>query len=704
MKDKNNRKMLNLPAWLFVSVMVVVYELFLHFGTMDSFVAARFGVILVFAIGFASALSFLISLFPARAQKWISLILVLVLAILYIVQYFIHDAYQVFMNFAGILAGTGNVATNYLDVVLGLLGRNLWKIALLLLPIFLFGRFVKVPSVKMIQRFCLLGLAVSMYLMGFGLVYKFDLDAEKFTVSTSFDNAVTSFGLNMGLGMDLLGSTTEEDLDFETELYIPQKATEAPTEAPTQPPVESGETEPAEALPEETQAPTEPPRELQPHSLNLDFATMAENEKRDDIAKVHRYMASQTPAMENEYTGLFEGKNLIFITAEAFSKQAVDPERTPTLYRMMTEGIYFTDYYQPTWGAGTTGGEYSNLLSLVPYGSTTSMQEVVQQDIFHSIGKQLQARGYSSAAFHNNDYKYYNRHQTHPYLGYDVFIGEGNGMEQGVTHTWPQSDEEMFRYTIPQYIDQQPFSLYYMTVSGHATYLFQNNAMSRKNQEYVADLDSSQPVQAYLACQMELEHSMAYLLEELEAKGIMDDTVVVIATDHYPYGLAPSDTWGTNQDYLSELMGEPVGDSFTREQSALIIWSGCLEDMDLQVDAPTMSLDILPTISNLFGVSYDSRLMCGRDVFSDQMPLAFWIDGFWKTDLGSYNGYTGQFTLAEGVEIEDVDAYIKSIRSVIKNKLTYAQAVAYYNYFDYINAELERMNAPAETAPPETTP
>jgi lipoteichoic acid synthase len=143
-----------------------------------------------------------------------------------------------------------------------------------------------------------------------------------------------------------------------------------------------------------------------------------------------------------------------------------------------------------------------------------------------------------------------------------------------------------------------------------------------------------------------------------------------------------------------------VSDSFIRDRSALIIWSGCLEDMDLQVDAPVMSLDILPTLSNLFGVKYDSRLMCGRDVLSNQLPLVFWLDGSWKTDKGSYNGNTGVFTPAEGVEVSE--EYLKQIRAIINNKCNLSKAVSFQNYFNYINAELEKMNAvPEETAPTE---
>lgn len=696
--EKTEKKDRTVPAWPFFVIMQVVYEAFLYFGTTNAFVPPRFAVIMMFAAGFGLLLGFLVSLFPDRTQKWLAPVSVLIVAILYIVQYFIHDAYQVFMPFDGILNGAENVATNYLDVVAGLLARNLWKMALLLLPIFLFGKFCNPRQINWKAKIGLFCAGAVFFGAGCGAVHGFHLDNDKFRPSVSFDSTVSSFGLTMGIGLDLLGSG-DENLEFEIpdtpiEIQATQTPTEAPAEAPAEQPQTPEQTEPP------TEAPTEPPREYGYHELGLDFVALAQSETNKNISSIHNYMASQTPAKENEYTGLFEGKNLIFITAEAFSPKVVDADRTPTLYRMMTEGIAFSDYYQPLWGAGTTGGEYSNLLSLAPYGSTGSMQEVVQQNIFHTMGKQLQARGYSSAAFHNNDYTYYGRHQTHTHLGYDVFIGVGNGMENGVTNLFPQSDEEMFRYTIPQYIDQQPFSLYYMTVSGHATYTFDSNGSAKKNEEYTKDLPYSNVVKAYLACNMELEHSMAYLLEQLEEKGILDDTVIVIATDHYPYGLEPSDTWETKTNYLAELIGQPISDCFIRDKSALIIWSGCLEDMDLQVDGPTMSLDILPTLSNLFGVEYDSRLMCGRDVFSDEMELVFWLDGSWKTDKGSYDGYRGKFTPAEGVELEDEKAYVESIRSVVKNKCTYSQAVAFYNYFNYITPELEKLGVLPEGSTP----
>ena len=92
---------------------------------------------------------------------------------------------------------------------------------------------------------------------------------------------------------------------------------------------------------------------------------------------------------------------------------------------------------------------------------------------------------------------------------------------------------------MPQYIDQQPFSIYYMTVSGHCGYTLKANAMSRKNYDLV-DYDGSETVKCYLAAQLELEMAMESLIRQLEEAGIADDTVIVISPDHYPYALERS--------------------------------------------------------------------------------------------------------------------------------------------------------------------
>ena len=303
------------------------------------------------------------------------------------------------------------------------------------------------------------------------------------------------------------------------------------------------------------------------------------------------------------------------------------------------------------------------------------------------MGSQLDRLGYYGKAYHNNDYTYYSRHTTHNNIGYsDGFMGYGNGMEKYVKPTWPESDVEMFMGTIPEYIDKQPFNIYYMTVSGHSNYWRSANAMTDKHWDRVQELPYSTEVKGYFAANLELEDSLTYLLEQLEAYGILDDTVIVISTDHFPYGL-DSDAGLGNMPVLSELYGYRVTDYFQQDHSRLIIWSGCLEDMEpIVVDAPTFSLDILPTWSNLFGTEFDSRLMPGRDVFSDAPALVFNPNYDWKTELGTYYSSKNKFVPAS----EDVvipEGYVEYMKAVVRNKIKYCAGVLDTDYFRLLFGE-----------------
>ena len=667
-KQKTTSKRPIFPAWLFAALMVLYNELLVHLWTAEDVMAGRLVTVTLFALAFGSAMGFLISLLPPRGQKWTALAVSVLVSVISLMEYFLHDAYQNFMPFVTIFAGAGGVMTDYLQMILSLLVRNLWRIGLVLLPILCYAVFGKARKVNWKRRGILALAAVALYLMSFGAVHLIGLDTDQLGDNYEFDSAVNAFGLNMAMIQDLVyrSGAVEQELEFEVmepENFPTTQPTTAPTEAEG-----DGEVEEPQ------------PIVYGDNVLDLDFAALAAETKNTNIASLHSYVASQTPAKQNAYTGIFEGKNLIFITAEAFTTQVVDPELTPTLYRLTNEGIKFTDYYQPAWGASTTAGEYSNVVGLVPANGGSCMEETYQQDLFLTIGSQLQAQGYTSIAYHNHQYDFYNRHKTHTGLGYDKFIAMGTGME--ITNEWPESDLEMMEFTLDQYIGQQPFNIYYMSVSGHSVYAKSGHAQARKNYDKVADLECSEALKCYFAAQLEFEYSLNYLIGQLEEAGIADDTVIVIATDHYPYGLEKSSTYANSKNYLAELYGVDKVDFLTRDSNTLIIWSGCLEDRDIVVDTPVYSLDILPTISNLFGVEYDSRLLVGRDVFSDAEPLVLWPNGSWKTTQGVYDASKKQFTPAEGVEAND--DYVSYISSLVSNKIKFSKSVANYNYYNEI--------------------
>ncbi len=664
-KRKPRRRHYYIPGWLFVAVMILFDEWILHMWTKEDFVAGRFAAVLIFAVACGSLLAFLTSLLSGKAQKRCAVGITGVMAVLYLLEYFLTDAYHNFMPFVTIFAGAEGVAKDYFGLVMTMLLKNLWRIALLLLPVVLYGMYARCEQTPKKLRYGLAGCAAAMYLLGFCVVQLVGIDKTNLTSAYNFDAAVRSFGLNMGFLLDAVHGDSA-DPGFDQIQNFPGSTDPASTGA-------SGEgTAPSDA-------PTIPQGD---NVLKLDFNALAAAESKSAVANIHSYVAGLTPSPKNAYTGLFKGKNMILITAEAFAGEVIDKDLTPTLYRLANQGIKFTDYYQPAWGASTIGGEYSNVVGLMPATGAKCMHEAAEQSLFMTIGSQLRKQGYYSAAYHNNDYTYYDRNESHIFIGYDRYIGMGNGMEEGVTKQWPASDLEMMQFTVPQYIDHQPFSIYYMTVSGHALYNKGGNAMTRKNFDKVEQLDCSETVKCYLACQLELENALAYLVGQLEAAGIADDTVIALTADHYPYALEKSSTWHTDKDYLSELFGQTCNNCFIQDHNALILWSGCLEGKNIVVDTPVSSLDILPTLSNLFGVEYDSRLLPGRDVLSNAQPLVFWPNSSWKTEKGTYNASNGSFTPAEGVQVED--GYVDYIKGLVKNKISYCKSVAKNDYYNYV--------------------
>lgn len=674
MKIREKLGKLPVPGWLFTIFAVVYCEVLLHLWITQDVSAGRFAAVLAFALGFGGILGQIVSFIGHKTWgKWVTVALVGIVTVFYIVEYFCNDAYQTFMGIGTLLGGAKGVATDFADVVVSLILKDFWRILVMLLPVVLYALLARPVVTSWKLRWFGLVIALAAYLLGYNIVQIVGTDAARFQSTYNLDSAIRCFGLNMGLTLDLIhgGDSEEAQGEFVIVETVPPV---------TQAPRETEETEPAV---QETE-----PIVYGDNVMDFDFAALAEAEPDKRIANIHKYVNSVQPTQQNEYTGLFAGKNLIIITAEAFAAEVIDPELTPTLYRLANKGIKFEDFYQPMWGGSTSSGEFSVLTSLVSASGTNSIKESMQQDLFLSIGKQLQKQGYFSAAYHNHDFTFYDRHLTHTLYGYDTYMGLYNGMEEGVKEQWPESDLEMIDFTVPQYIDQQPFSIYYMTVSGHCRYNYLGNKMSKKNYEVVQDLDCSETVKCYLACQLELEYALESLVNQLEEAGIADDTVIVLTADHYPYGLEKSTTWNNSEDYVAELYGYTPKNKIQRDHNALIIWSGCIEDMGLTIEDPVYSLDILPTLSNLFGVEYDSRLLVGRDVFSDAEPIVLWYDYTWKTDKGCYDSTTGKFTPAEGVEVDD--AYVERISDIVHNKVYYSREVQSVDYFNYLVKAMEK--------------
>ena len=631
---------------------------------------------LLTAVSFASGAALLCRLpRTRRVSRNLCTLLMELFTVWFTVAYFMDNSYSVFMTPSIIVKEAGNVAKNFGGNVLNVLTYGLPLILLYHIPVILslvFHRRIRIwKKRRRLELLVSAILVIACFLGAWGLNNRNNTLKTEYRIRYTYDNAVRNFGLMSALHQELKHSLFPEKTAY--------SFTPLPESIPS--PVESVYT--SDIIEPDYDSLTTETVNYGLNRMDLDFTQASSSPQ---VAAVTEYIQSRAATSKNQYTGIFEGKNLILITAEAFSKEVIDPERTPALYRLSTQGIVFEDFYQPSWGGSTSTGEYSWLMGLAPASSTT-MLESDGKNLYFTMGNQLQRLGYFSRAYHNGSWDYYSRYLTHPNLGYEEFIAVGTGMENGLSGgRFPESDQEMIDYTLPQYISHEPFSVYYMTISGHASYAFLDeiNDMSVKNRDAVDDLPYSDIVKAYLAANMELEYAMESLLQQLEDAGIADNTVIAMVADHYPYGLSPSTAWGTSSDYLAELYGFKADTPWSRDHNAAIIWCGSLEKLSepITVSGPVSSIDLLPTLSNLFGCEFDSRLMAGHDVFSDTEPLVFWNDYSWLTEKGTYLASEDLFTPADGEQVDE--DYIQLINTDVRNKIALSLAVSEYDYYRFL--------------------
>lgn len=636
--------------WLFA---LLFWETLLHAAVYEGFIP-KFGYAVGFTVVAALAVALVMSLIPKKVNFAVTLILSLVMAVLYGSQMVYNFIFGTMYSVA-LMGQGGQALTSFWRETLSTMQDHfLWLLALMLpVAVLLVLRKCKrdgfAPS-SWLWRGIMLALAVLTFL---GVKLVLFLNGTQMFSDYAYYNSTTistnqtaeRFGLLTTFRLEMLGTGEEET---EETYYIPE------------------ETEPV--VVEEA----EKVYEYNVMDIDLDHLnTLTEEEK---LLAINNYCAQLTGTRQNEYTGMLADYNLIVLCGESFSAAAIHPEVTPTLYKLASEGIIFNNFYN-SFPNTTTDGEYALMQGLWP----DSTRNKATSSLYASRGSYLpftlgnafsEQLGVECWGYHNYRGSYYGRNESHPNMGYTMqFMGDG--ME--FTSTWPSSDLEMMQQSIDDYIDQEQFHAYYMTFSGHYQYDIGTNKIAKQNWDQVKDLDySTSAIKAYLSCHIELDKALEYMLQRLEEKGIADKTAIVIAGDHFPYGL-------TDKEY-SELIGYEI-DDFSKFKSSLIFWVGGLEE-NIVVDEYCCNVDVLPTLLNLWGLEYDSRMLAGTDVFSDGSHVAILIDKSWLTDKVWFNANTGEIRyLADESEIPE--NYIENMNLRIATRFSISADIlneAYYNF------------------------
>lgn len=608
--------------------------------------------VILFSIPWIIIFSIITSIFNEKVNKVLTIILSFTIMLITLAQIVYYNFYNSIFSFLSLTTGTGQVLEFY-EMIISVILRVWYIFVLILVPFILFIIFKnKIFNFNRNNYKYMLSFIAILLLSLLGIFIVVKKDNKGFY---SLQRLLFKTHAPM-LTIDKTGLLTMEMIDIERYIF--------------------GFTE--DVYDENINKVNQKEEIVKPIEYNktdIDFDKLISEETNETIKNMHEYFKNIDASNKNDYTGLFKGKNLIFITAEAFDTIALSEELTPTLYKMANNSFIFNNYYQPLYPVSTSDGEYMNLTSLIPKEGVWSFSKSSKISMPYGIGNIFKKDGYVTYGFHNHNYKYYDRNKSHKNIGL-TYYGCGNGLEKKMNcKHWPNSDKEMIDATTNYYIDNDKFMTYYMTVSGHLNYNFNGNNMAYRNKDKVKNLSYSKAVKAYYATQIELDKAMESLLKELESKNKLNDTLIVIAPDHYPYGLT------TKQ--MNEVSTIDRSDKFEKFHTTLIMYNPNIEKTE--VNKVISSIDILPTIYNLYGIEYDSRLLIGRDIFSDNEHIVILSDRSWITDKGRYNSVTKKFTNNTD-EVIDED-YINRINTIVNQKYSMSSLVLSNNYYKKLGIE-----------------
>ena len=317
---------------------------------------------------------------------------------------------------------------------------------------------------------------------------------------------------------------------------------------------------------------------------------------------------------DNDMTGLYEGKNLLLIQLESIDTWMLTQEYMPNLYALKQESLSFANHYTPAYiTAGTFNTEFMVNTSLIPAQPGLSMSVYTDNAFSNSLASLFGARGYTARSFHGSEAEIYTRGAIHENLGYEKY--------------YAGSDMQMYHYQFDRYLmsgydamtEKDPFFSFVITISGHGAY-GPHNLIGKEHQE-AADAVAERTEENYryaVAHAMETDVFIGLLLEQLRADGRMEDTVLVFYADHCNYYLL-------DNTLLKDIKG--VSDLNQADHTDWFIYDG--GKTTGTVEKVTSSLDVLPTIANLFGLDADYSAMIGHDAFSQDGGWAFWLDGTW---------------------------------------------------------------------------
>ncbi len=627
--------MLLFQEFLFKSL---IFQDFLDVSTINIIIYTIFISLIIYLI--SSGLN-------EKQNKTLLYIITGVTSVWFAFQFCIYKMFKSFFTFS-ILGASGQLLDFTGDIMIHI-WNNLVYILLFFVPLILviiFRKKIKVEKFNFnIRVFTIVGIIISFMIFNLSLLIDKEDNLSSYELYYEMrDNGLSmkKFGVTNFLHQDLIKTI----FDYEAEVTLTPNKTPGSTII-----------DPDDLL-----------VEYEYNTLDIDFDSMTSS--NSNVNLLNDYFKLDLGTKQNEYTKMFEDKNLIFIMAESYNEIALDKDRTPTLYKLVNEGFNFENFYSPTIYS-TIGGEFQMLTGLYPSSGFVTEFKKSGETYPFGLADMFENEGYTTYAYHNNTYSFQNRNNYLKDMGFDNYKACGNGLEDLINCTWIQSDIEMMENTIDEYVSDEKFMTYYVSVSGHGDYST-SGAISKKYVDLVEDGYSNKTT-GYLAAQIELDRAVESLIKNLELNNKLEDTVIVLASDHHPYYLS-IDEINEASDYEKDSLIEV-------DRSNLIIWNSEMESEKIEKVGNTT--DILPTVYNLFGIDYDSRLMTGKDILSTEPGLAIFNNSSWVSDYGYYFASSNSFVQKENVILPD--NYVEDMNNLVKTRTNLSSLIINNNYYDILN-------------------
>ncbi len=400
-----------------------------------------------------------------------------------------------------------------------------------------------------------------------------------------------------------------------------------------------------------------------------------ENETNQNLNNITNYIKNATITNYNDHTGIFEGKNLIVIMMESANEIIINKDLYPNFYKLYTEGISFKNNFSPRNSCSTGNNEFSGMTGLYTIQNNCTANIYRDNTYFTSIFNLFKNAGYKTSSMHNYTEHYYARSIIHKNLGSDIYYGvQDLGINYyNVYKDW-SSDEDFMNAAMDITLNNNatnPYMLWLTTVSSHQPY----GVSSEEGDKYLSiteNSDYSMELRRYMSKLKTLDNSLGILLERLKASNTLDDTVIVLYGDHYPYGLKNSD--------INSVLSYDLSD-YEVERTPMVIYNSTIKSE--VVDKYSSFVNLTPTVANLFNLDYDPRKYMGTDVFSDEyLNIVAFADGSWKNSEAFYDARTASIKYYTDKTYTTDE--IVNINNMVTTKMQVSEAIIRNNYFNYL--------------------